>query len=150
MPGYQQPNSELTLAEGLAEYFADNADHLDTRTYTAAAKEFFRCHDALHVVLGCDLSLVDEMVVKITSLFGTSEGLRVLRGYALPESKEIYQQLSLVLIIATTLRAVVVVPQTVWDCLRLIKRWPWDDFDAYLDEPLREIRAEFGIKVRAR
>jgi len=101
MLAYQHADSLQTLAEGLQEYFAANAAHFDARSFTPAASEFFRCHDALHVVLGCDISLVDEMVVKITSLFGTTEGFRVLRGYALSESKEIYAELSLVVITVT-------------------------------------------------
>ncbi len=149
MFAYQRADSSLTLAEGLAEYFAANAEHFNTRHMTEPAREFFRCHDALHVVLGCDISLVDEMVVKISSLFGTTAGFRVMRGYALPESKEIYTELSLMVIAVTALRAVVIVPQTLWRCLRLTRRWPWDEFDAYLDRPLSEIRREFGVRVRA-
>jgi len=147
---YQHANSSLTLAEGLEEYFAANAGHFGARSFTPAASEFFRCHDALHVVLGCDISLVDEMVVKISSLFGTTEGFGVLHGYALPEAKEIYTELSLTVIVVTALRALLVVPQTFWHCLRLTRRWPWDEFDAYLDQPLYETRREFGITVRAR
>jgi len=150
MLDYQHPDSSLTLSEGLEEYFSAHAQHFDARTYTPAAKEFFRCYDALHVVLGCDISLADEMVVKISSLFGTNAGFGVLKGYALPESKEIYQELNLGLIVVTALRAVVIVPRTLWYCLRLTRRWPWDEFDPYLDAPLRQIRREFGITVGTR
>lgn len=36
--------------------------------------EFFRCHDAAHVVFGCGTGLDDEAVVKIWSFFGTTRG----------------------------------------------------------------------------
>lgn len=147
MLAYQQQDSPLTLGEGLAEYFAANNDHLRTRQLTAAADEFFRCHDVAHVVFGCDIVLADELVVKISSLFGTTEGLGVMRGYALPESKEIYEELTVVLIVTITLKALLLVPRTVWRCLRMTKPWPWAEFDAYLDMPLDQLRQEFGIRT---
>ena len=58
-----------------------------------AAQEIFRCHDAVHVVYGCDIALGDEAIVKIASIFGTTAGLRVLKGYSLHESLQIYRQL---------------------------------------------------------
>ena len=67
--------------------------------------------------------------------------------FSVPESKEIYETLSVGLIVATTLRAFVVVPRTLWRCLRMHKRWPWGDFDRFLDVPLKRIRDEYGIRV---
>lgn len=150
MLGFQQQDSQLTLAEGLAEYFAANAPRFNGRHFTSPAAEFFRCHDTAHVVFGCDISLADELVVKISSVFGTSAGLGVMRGYALPESKEIYEELTLSLIVATAIQAIVLVPLTIWRCLRMSKRWPWDDFDNYLDMPLSQLRQELGIRVPRR
>ena len=147
MLGFQQQDSQLTLAEGLAEYFATNAPQFNGRHFTSPATEFFRCHDTAHVVFGCDISLADELVVKISSVFGTSAGLGVMRGYALPESKEIYEELTLSLIVVTGIQAIVLVPRTIWRCLRMSKRWPWDDFDNYLDMPLSQLRQELAIRV---
>ena len=30
---------------------------------------------------------------------------------------------------------------------KMTKRWPWTEFESYLDRPLGEIREEFGIEV---
>ena len=31
--------------------------------------------------------------------------------------------------------------------LRMRERWPFEDYDSFLDQPLCEIRARFGIRV---
>ena len=90
---YQRPDSDLTLAEGLHEYYASREGLVSGRGISEQAREFFRCHDAVHVVFGCSTALIDEAAVKLWSFFGTSGGLNVWRGYRLPESKEIYEQI---------------------------------------------------------
>lgn len=147
MFNYQIQNSSQTLADGIAEYYAVHADHVRTRELTAEAKEFFRCHDVAHVVFGCDISLSDELVVKISSMFGTSVGISVLRGYRLAESKEVYEKLNLLDVLTTACKSLFLVPKTLFRCSRMCKQWPWDDFDNHLDMPLELIREEFGVIV---
>jgi len=146
---YTRPRTTITLADGLREYYASR-DHLATgRGMSDAAREFFRCHDAAHVVFGCSTELPDEGVVKIWSFFGTTAGFCLLSGYRLPESKEIYETLGWGSIISTAVRMLRLVPVTIWRCYQMAERWPWSEFDRYLDVPLAEIRREYGIQVVA-
>ena len=46
------------------------------------------------------------------------------------------------------LRSVVLLPLVFWRCFRMPRRWPWSEFDTYLDVPLAEIRREYGIRIR--
>lgn len=147
MHRYQQQHSTQTLAEGIAEYYSTNSVLIEGRSVSASAHEFFRCHDAVHVVFGCDTSLSDEAIVKIGSIFGTSEGVKVLRGYRLPESQEIYRELSIPEILITAVKSVFLVPRTLWRCARMNQRWPWSDFNSHLDSTLTDIRREYGIRV---
>jgi hypothetical protein len=143
---YMQPSTTITLAEGLREYYASR-DHLVTgRGISDAAQEFFQCHDAAHVVFGCSTELPDEGVVKIWSFFGTTAGLGLLAAYRLPESKEIYETLGWGTIVYTAVRMLRLVPVTLWRCYQMVERWPWSQFDRYLDVPLAEIRSEYGIQ----
>jgi hypothetical protein len=144
---YQQPDSTLTLAEGLSEYHASREGLAGGRGLSPAAREFFRCHDAAHVVFGCATTLRDEAVVKLWSFFGTTAGLRLLRAYRLPESREIYERLEWSEIASTTLRSLALIPLVLWRCARMRKRWPWSEFTGYLAAPLGEIRREFGIEL---
>jgi hypothetical protein len=143
---YQRLDTELTLAEGLREYYASRDGLVSGRGISEAAREFFRCHDAAHVVFGCSTALLDEAVVKVWSFLGTTGGREVFRGYRLPESKEIYGRITWRDTVATALRAAGTLPRVVWRCVRMRKRWPWAGFERHLGTPLRAIRSEYGIQ----
>jgi hypothetical protein len=147
MHGYQRQDSDQTLAEGLAEYYAQHPEIVRADDLGPEARTFFRCHDAAHVILGGGTSLPHEAAVKIFSIFGTTGGFGVLRGYRLYESKQIYQRISTGEVIMMALRAVIIVPRTLARCLRQPRRWPWDDFTALQGQPLAALRREFGIRV---
>jgi hypothetical protein len=144
---YQHPQARLTLREGIAEYHAGHRGLATAGDLAPPAAAFLRCHDAVHVVYGCGDALDDEAVVKIATVFGTTGGLRALRGYRLHESFAIYRRLAPRDVLRTALHAVVLVPRTVWRCLRQRRRWPWDGFETHLDTPLVTLRAHYGISV---
>lgn len=146
MLDYQRPDTKLTLAEGLREYYASRDGLVSGRGLSDEAREFFRCHDTAHVVFGCSTQLLEEAIVKIWSFFGTSAGFSLWRGYRLPESQEIYEQITWRDTAAVAFRALAVVPVVISRCRRMRKRWPWSEFDGHLDQPLSEIRREYGIE----
>ncbi|MEP7283164.1 MAG: hypothetical protein ABI696_14395 [Rubrivivax sp.] len=144
---FEHQDSEQTLAEGLAEYFAGNPGLERGASLSPAARDFFRAHDAVHVVYGCGTAMPDEAVVKLASLFGTTGGTSVLRGYLLQESMRIYRRVPLAGTVIALLAAPWLIVRTLLRCLRQQRRWPWFGHEQYLAVPLREIRASFGIKV---
>ena len=144
---YQRPDPTMTLEQGLVEYYGDRDDLVTGRGTSRQAREFFRCHDASHVVFGCGTTLPQEAVVKIWGLFGTTAGLGLLRDYRLPESREIYDTLSFRDILGTTGFALVYVPIVLGRCFRMRERWPWSEFEAYLSVPIVDIRRKFGIHI---
>lgn len=129
MHAFELQDSPQTLAEGISEYYAANPGLRKGRAMSPEAQHFFRCHDAAHVIFGCSTSLDDEAIVKIASIFGASEGLRVLRGYRLHESLQIYKQIRLGAALTSIARSVVLVPRTVLCCLRQRSKWPWADYE---------------------
>lgn len=147
MHSFERQVSDQTLAQGIAEYHEAHPQLAKGRGVSAESEEFFRCHDAAHVVFGCGNTLSDEAVVKIASLIGTTAGFRVLNGYRLHESLEIYSKLRLLDVFRSAVQSVFLIPRTAYRCLRQTRRWPWEDFERYVDVPLREIREEFSIRV---
>ena len=93
MHAFELQLSSQTLAEGIAEYYQANPGLVPGSKTSIEAQEFFRCHDAVHVVFGCGNALSDEAIVKVASVCGTSGRFGVLRGYRLHESQQIYQKL---------------------------------------------------------
>jgi hypothetical protein len=147
MHDFENPLSGQTLAEGIREYFAANPGLAQGRGQSPEAQEFFRCHDAAHIVFGCGNTLEDEAIVKLSSVFGTTGGISVLRGYRLHESLQIYKTLKVSEIFATALRALFFVPVAIFRCTKQHKRWPWSNFEHLLNTSLHLLRAEYGIRV---
>lgn len=147
MRAYQHQDARASLAEGVAEYLAAYPGLVRGTGLSPQAREFFRCHDVAHVVFGCDVALDDELVVKIASLFGTTAGLGVLRGYRLHESLRIYRRLRVADVLLSIAHSVVIVPRTVLRCRAQLARWPWADHQQYLGTPLGDLRRQFGIRV---
>ena len=144
---YQSPDTRLTLVEGLRQYYASHDGLVDGRGISPEAREFFRCHDAAHVVFGCSTTLLNEGIVKLWSFFGTTAGLGLIRAYRLPESQEVYEELAWADIVRTAFQSVAFVPVVLWRCFQMHKRWPWADFEQYLEVPLIELRREYGIQL---
>ncbi len=147
MHAYERQDAKLTLAQGIAEYHRRNLNLIRGDQLSVEAQEFFRCHDAAHVIFGCDTTLPDEAAVKLASVFGTTAGFAVLKGYRLRESVGIYKTLRLRDILHTVAASFAIVPSTLVRCARQRKRWPWSDFSDHLDKPLGELRSEYGIRV---
>ena len=145
---FESPNTTQTLAEGLAEYFAANPMlKRDADLLSPEAQQFFRSHDAVHVVYGCGTSMPDEAIVKLASIFGTTGGLSVLRGYLHHETLDIYRKLPLGSTVLALLMAPYLIVRTIWRCAHQSQRWPWERNDKLLNVSLRELRSQFGIKV---
>jgi hypothetical protein len=136
-----------TLAEALAEYYAANPELKRGDVLSPDARAFFRSHDVVHVVYGCGTSMPDEAVVKLASLFGTSGGFSILRGYRLHESVDIYRRLPLGSTIIALLTSPYIIVRMLWRCARQRAKWPWSNHEQYMQTPLRELRAQFGIEV---
>ncbi len=147
---YMHQDSRCTLREGIAEYYRENPGLKRDAELSPEARDFFRCHDAIHVLYGCDTSLTHEAIVKLSSFFGTTEGFGVMAGYRLYDSIDIYRQLKLTEILRTIAEAPVIVPRTLARCARQRLKWPWSAFDHLLDTPLCDLREEYGVRVAVR
>lgn len=145
---FESEKSAQTLAQGLAEYFAANPSlKRESALLSAEARQFFRSHDTVHVLYGCGTTMLDEAVVKLASLFGTTGGFKILRGYVNYETLDIYTKLPLGGTLLAVLWAPYLIVRTIWRCARQSRRWPWAEYEHYLDTPLHELRSQFGIKV---
>ncbi len=146
-PSFLEQESQQTLSEAREEYFSVYDSHLQKRTGNPSAAAFFSAHDTAHVVFGGSLSLADEAAIKIYSMFGTTEGYAVLKGYALAESREIYGELGVRDILATMSRSVTLVPRTIYRARQMTMKWPWLEHSQFDHTPLATLRSNFGISV---
>ena len=136
-----------TLAQGLAEYYADNPHLKRGEDLSPDGREFFRSHDVVHVLYGCGTSMPDEAVVKLSSVFGTTGGFSILRGYGLHDSLEIYLKLPFGSSLLAFLSAPYLIVRTIWRCSRQSAKWPWSNHGQHMHTALCELRTQFGIRV---
>jgi ubiquinone biosynthesis protein Coq4 len=156
---YQIQDSSLTLREALKDYYEANPHLLDSSEHSSEVREFFRSHDLIHVVFGCDTSFVHEARADLWTMMGTDVGIRrYLAVAASPVVRALYQDLKTKLTDEDKVRIrkevrkgwiqALLAPFSIYRRTRRMKRkWPWMQNDQLLDSPLREIRQEFGIQI---
>ena len=145
---FESALSAQTLSQGLAEYFAANpALKRQDSLLSPEARQFFRSHDIVHVLYGCGTTMPDEAVVKLSSLFGTTGGKQILRGYTNHETLDIYTKLPLGSTVLALVMAPYLIVRTLWRCTKQSQRWPWVENQQYMHTPLVELRSQYRIKV---
>ncbi len=157
MPGarrhaYQQPDSTLTLREGLREYFDSNPNLLDPdepeQAGSPEAAELFKHHDVVHIVFGTNTDVGQEAMTDTWAMAATDVGWRTYMGYLRqPEAMAIFNSIGWARAMWESFKAIPAVLGVLRRARRMSKRWPWKHHDQYLDVPLRDIRQEFNIDV---
>lgn len=137
------------MREGLDEYYRRNLNITPPDQASEDGARFFASHDVAHVVFGTNTEILDETITDLWQLFGLDiSGWEYARqGVGAPEVREVFRELG----VRGMVKGLVLVPRylgIIWKRTRKMTRpWPWTEFEAHLDRPLGEIRAEFGIEV---
>ena len=145
---YMQPDATMTLREGLQEYYATIDGLVTEENASKEVADLFRFHDTCHVVFGCDTSPRGEALADTWSIFGSTVTLKTYRDYAnLQETKNLFSEMTFGDMLTMLASSSTAVPVAFWRAQHMNKKWPFREHDEYLDMPLNEIRAEFGIQV---
>ncbi len=150
---FKQQDSQQTLTEGIAEFHAANP-HLATRDFSGElAASFFPAHDAMHVLFGQNTDIDGEAIVKYWTIGATDIGFWGLFKYRnVQEVVDLRQGLPMRRYLTIALLVLPRMVPAVIRGIRLAKRSltkPWAHFgwQDYLDTPLKDIRAEYGIDI---
>jgi hypothetical protein len=155
---YQRQDADMTLREGIDEYFAANPNLLLPSKHDKETAGFFHSHDRVHVVFGCDTSFVNELRADFWTIFGSDVGFfNYLSFIKNPGVKMIMNDLSKIhdadkevfrAELKKSAREALSTPMKVYlRARKMKKKWPWIGSEAFLDKPLSEIREGFGIEV---
>jgi ubiquinone biosynthesis protein Coq4 len=156
---YQDTNAEMTLREGVEDYYRANPHLLLPSNCSADAARFFRNHDFIHVVFGCATSFLDEARADWWTIFGSDAGLLgYFRHAAKGAIRELYRDAKKKATpedrrrmrdeIKRDARAALATPLAIFRRTRkMAGKWPWEGAQRYLDQPLKNIRRDFNIQI---
>lgn len=147
---YQEQDSSLTLKQGLEEYFAANPTLVDsTTTSSKAIGLYLNNHDVSHVVFGTATNLSGEMLQDTWTFLAIDVSVRqyVHDFVKEEEGQEIMKSALKWELIPVFFAFVFTLPRLAWRSWKMSKKWPWKEWEGYLDVSLAEIRREFGIRV---
>ncbi len=147
---YQDQDSDMTLAEGLAEYYRAN-ERIVMRpdSLSAESRELFRSHDICHVIFGLGTDLADETMADTRTLLSCNVGFwryaRYLRTN--PEAKALFMSLGYGTVLLSTLRTTPRILRAVAERFKIRSKWPWSPPQRFFDMRLSDLRKQYGIKV---
>ncbi|MEO8812904.1 MAG: hypothetical protein ABI376_08350 [Caulobacteraceae bacterium] len=147
---YQAQDARMTLADGLAEYYAANAGRVTPPgALPLESQALFRSHDICHVIFGLDTTLEDEAMADTRTLLSSDVGWGRYSRYLSSDAqtKAIFKEVGYLTVLRGTLRAVPRMLRAVGEAWRMHGRWPWEPPEAFMDRTLADLRREFRIRV---
>ncbi len=147
---YQAQDSQQTLAEGLAEYYAANDARISRpASLPPESRALFRNHDVCHVIFGLDTTLADEGMADVRTLLSCDVGWRRYARYMTsdPEAKAIFKQLGYARAVWATVIIIPRIVQAIGEAWRMSRRWPWETPADYFERSLADLRREYGIRL---
>jgi len=145
---YRDQNSELTLVEGLDEYFHSMSNLLDLNQLQGSERDLFTNHDVAHVVFGCDISLRNEVMMDAWTVFGTDVGVIAYARYlSSPAAQNIFAQIGYLKGFWSAIKALPDVFRVIFRARRMKAKWPWSDHERYMQRSLGDIRRELGLRI---
>jgi len=147
---YQTQDSEQTLAEGLAEYYARNSGRvMPPESLSPESAALFRSHDICHVIFGLDTTLFDEAMADTRTMLSCDVGWSRYAKYLAtnPDAKAVFREVGYLTVIWGTLLTVPRLLRALIESFRMSKRWPWIPPAEYHARTLRDLRRQYGIRV---
>ncbi len=146
---YQQQDSLQTLKEGLEEYYASIPGLIipdDTDDINKETAKMLTLHDVTHVIFGCSTSIEDEFLCDTWTLLGSTLSFpKYLEYMKYPQTQQIFKEVGYLKVIWIGIKTL---PEMLLVYLRTRKmpnKWSWEDYEQYLNLPLKDIRKEFNI-----
>lgn len=136
----QEAIDELRLAEGEEIYLPEKL--------APEIRQAIDAHDAVHTIFGCDISKRDEVAAHVFMLLGTTVTMKELKSVATHrDHRKMTTDAGHLEMLKTAVGAFPRLAKASWTALKMTKRFPWQNYNKYLDRKLSEIRSEFGIRI---
>jgi ubiquinone biosynthesis protein Coq4 len=149
MLSYQLSNSEMTLQEAINELrLAEGEEIYLPEKLAPEIKEAIEAHDAVHTIFACDISKRDEILAHIFMLLGTTVKMVELKKVAAHlDHRKMTTDAGHFEMIKTAIVALPHLAKASVTALKMKKKFPWNNYNIYLNRKLSDIRSEFGINI---
>ncbi len=139
--------ADLTLAEALKQFRAEEGLEERYRGISEKARIQFDRHDIMHVLFGLSTSMEHEVRADGWALFGSDVSWADVRAfYSLPEYNELMDELG-AWNVTKAFFANLPALYRIWRRSRsMSKNWPWSDHARFEGWTVGQIRQEFGIQ----
>jgi len=148
-PNYTKQESTLTVLEALEEFYGRNPNSI-WHTGDGLKDNFFRSHDTIHVVFGCDTVLHDEALADMWTIFGSDLGFCKYLSYLAPlreDLESIFDGMDKTALFKDGVKAIPDMVRVIFRARNMHGKWPWVDHEEYLDRPLWQVRRELNVQV---
>jgi hypothetical protein len=146
---YLRPDCQLTLREGIAEL--RTAEGVEGDAAAQVAPDLVRdldIHDAIHVVFGCPTSVAGEVIAHVWTLLGTTAKLTDLHRVNMHQDhRTVLAQIGHWKLLKTWMGSLPAIVGTVARARCMVRRWPVEELDSFLDRSLVDLRREFVIQL---
>jgi len=148
---YSEKINDLTLADALSQHYERNPQFTIWSAYKSEnAKKLVKAHDIMHIIFGCDTTLLGEMRVQLWSKFGVkSFGLRESFRYARDKEARVllknpvgYRRMLLFF-----LKHIGEIKEIRAQARKMSRKWVYFDEDIYMTLKIGEIRKRFNIFI---
>ena len=149
---YQEQNSELTLQQGLEEFYSINP-HFKELSEPEGRQGLFFQHDITHIIFGLNNKLEEEHLLDSWALWGCKIKWKAMYEYmkhpAIKKiTKKIYKDLGTWGIIKKIITMIPLKLFIVYRALRMKKKWDYHNItNEHLNSKISDIRKEYNINV---
>jgi hypothetical protein len=146
---YQEPDTKMTLQQGLDEYYKENPGFVNSEGFLAQDNATVRAHDAGHVFFGLGCTSAEELLMETMTVFGCTIS-RQKMTYIIKKGflKRVVQEFGIWRLFKRLVTTFPRVVRATFRACRMKKRWPHFEYEQFLSTPLGQLREDFGIKVQ--
>jgi ubiquinone biosynthesis protein Coq4 len=145
---FEHPEATITLQQGLDELNAQYAKGQNINQQVSEKGQIvLTAHDCTHVLFGCDISYKGEALIQAWTLWGTTNTMQQMKELVGDEHLKIARQYANFANLMGTISALPQIFKVYFHCRAMTRRYPFLEFEKYMNLPLNEIREQFGIKI---
>lgn len=132
----------------MAEYYKKNPGYDAKGDFLGQPRDTVRAHDIAHVVFGLGPTSAEEVIVEVLTVFGCRMTVQhVIRQPKVKLGVSLWKTFGPYRLVRRAILSTPRMIRAMWMGLRMKKRWPHFEYEPYLNHTLKDLRAEFGIRL---